>query len=249
MTGRSAVEVLETVTSTVSYLRASTGPPTPGWLDCDRLVADPAHLLGVARSTAEGRGTAEDDVAVSLFVQAYAFRIASLGIGGWLLADQVLDLRPSATAILLGRHRPDAVGFHALGLAEGHDPLADLVRVVVDDHLAPLVGTAHASTPIGERLLWGDVAAACASSFGAFHTALPARQGDIRARAEQFLVAAPPPVRAAGRFTTFGSGWHWERSSCCLWYRTASGSRCEDCSLWTDDERRARYIATEAARA
>lgn len=28
-----------------------------------------------------------------------------------------------------------------------------------------------------------------------------------------------------------------------LWYPTASGLRCEDCSLWTQEERAARYAS------
>lgn len=245
MSGSDAAQILDAVTSTVSYLRTSTGPPTEEWLDCERLVRDPAYLIEVVGGTAAGRGTDDEQVALSLFVQAYAFRIASLGIGGWLLADQVLDVRPGATAIVLGRHRPNAVGFHSLGLVPSDAPLEALLRAVIDEHLAPLVATSHGAVAIGERLLWGNVAAGCAASFGAFHGALPERRGEIRARAEQFLDAAPRAVRNGGAFTTFGSGWYWERSSCCLWYRTASGSKCEDCSLWTVDERRARYEAAQ----
>lgn len=239
--------VLEAVTTAVSYLRASTGPDRDGWLGCDDLVADPEHLLAVVRATAAGRGTDEDDVATSLFVQAYAFRIASLGIGAWLLADRVLDLRPAVTAVVLGRHRPNAIGFRSLSLIDTADPLGGLLDVVLDGHLAPLVATAHRATRIGERLLWGNVAAACASSFGAFHGALPDRRGDIERRAERFLAAAPEALRRGGSFVSVGEGWFWERTSCCLWYRTESGSRCEDCSLWSADERQARYRTAPGA--
>jgi hypothetical protein len=41
----------------------------------------------------------------------------------------------------------------------------------------------------------------------------------------------------------------WERRACCLWYKASGGSRCADCSLWTDAERQERYAAAIAAQA
>ena len=53
---------------------------------------------------------------MSLFVQGYAFRIASLAIGRWLLGDAVLDVWPASTSIALGRDRPNAVHVDAARL-------------------------------------------------------------------------------------------------------------------------------------
>jgi hypothetical protein len=108
-----AIEVLDRVTSTVDYLRVTVGdgPGATDWLPCDSLVSDPVALGELARATAAGRGTDRDDVAMSLLVQGYAFRIASVAVGAWLLGDAALDVSPAGMAIAIARHRPNAVRF------------------------------------------------------------------------------------------------------------------------------------------
>ena len=128
--------------------------------------------------------------------------------------------------------------------SKGEEPapaLAALHAAVVDGHLARLVDNAHRATRIGEALLWSNVGAACASAFGAFMAPCPDRHGEIRDRFEAFLAAARPELAAAGRVAHVGPLWAWERAACCLWYQADAGSRCEDCSLWSADERQERY--------
>jgi ferric iron reductase protein FhuF len=236
-------DTLRRVTSTIEYLRVSVGQDdTREWIGCAAVVGDPDLLGDLVRSTAADRGTERDDVAMSLFVQGYAFRIASIAVGGWLLDGEVLDVSPGATAIALGRNRPNAVRLDAVRLHDaGDDPLATLHRTLVDEHLALLVANAHAACRVGERLLWSGVGAAFASSFGAFMAPLPDRWSEIRIRIEQLMGRARPELADTGRIAHVGPLWAWERTACCLWYTTTGGDRCEDCSLWTDDERRARY--------
>ncbi|MFP5321426.1 MAG: IucA/IucC family C-terminal-domain containing protein [Acidimicrobiia bacterium] len=242
----SAADVVERVTATVGHLRVTVGADGGAdWIPSEPLVDDPDRLIELVRATAADRGTDRDDVATSLFVQGYAFRIASVAIGAWLLDDVVLDVRPARTAIALGRARPNAVRLDdavlvETGLVDG-DALAALHDVLVDDHLARLVATAHDACRIGEALLWSNVGAGCASSFGAFMGPLEDRRPEIRDRFQAFLAAARPELRRSGRIAPVGPLWAWERSACCLWYTTESGFRCEDCSLWTADERQARY--------
>lgn len=232
---------IERVLATVDYLRVSTGGSDDReWLPCAELVGDRDHLLALVRSTATGRGTDRDDVAMSLFVQGYAFRIASVAVGTWLLDDIVLDVDPAITAVSLGRHRPDAVRFDHVRAAAGAS-LDALHATLVDGHLARLVATAHDACRVGEALLWGNVGAGCASSFGAFMGPLGDRRAAIRDRAEAFFAAARSEVRGSGRIVQVGPLWAWERSACCLWYTTDSGFRCEDCSLWSDAQRQDRY--------
>lgn len=243
-------ELVARVTDAVAYLRVTVGDDDDGdgdWLPCADLVSDPGALGELARSNAPGLGTSRDDVAVSLLVQGYAFRLASVAIGAWLLDDAVLDVGPGTTAIAIGRSRPNAVRLADVPPVAATDPLTALHAVLVDDHLAPLVATAHRACRIGEALLWANVGASCASSFGAFMTPLPERHDEIRARAIAFFAAARPELAGAGRLVPVGSVWAWERAACCLWYKTDNGSRCADCSLWTDDERQARYDAALAA--
>lgn len=247
----SAIEVLDRVTSTIDYLRVAVGEglAASDWLPCERLVSDPDALGALARATAAGRGTERDDVAMSLLVQGYAFRIASVAIGIWFLGEAVLDVSPAGTAISIGRDRPDAVHFDDLRLITTDDPLATLHAELVDGHLGPLVASAHDACRVGEALLWSNVGASCASAFGAFMGPLPDRHEEIRDRAEAFFSAARPELARSGRVVPVGTAWAWERNACCLWYRTSGGSRCADCSLWSHEERQERYGAAIAAQA
>jgi len=241
-----AVTALAQVTDVVDYLRVTVGPDdSRDWFACRSLVDDGDALLALVRGTAAERGTDRDDVAMSLFVQGYAFRIASLAVGVWLLDERVLDVSPNTTSIALGRNRPNAVRLdrarlHDIDDTDG-DALTTLHRTLVDGHLARLVATAHDACRVGERLLWSCIGAALASSFGALMGPLPDRRVEIRDRFEELLAAARPELAAGGRVAHVGPLWAWERSACCLWYTTTDGDKCEDCSLWSDDERRARY--------
>jgi ferric iron reductase protein FhuF len=244
-----ACELLAQVTSTVDYLRVSVEGANDGseerdWLACEPLVSEPDTLLELVRSTAAGRGTTRDDVAMSLFVQGYAFRIASVAIGTWLLGERVLDVSPSTTAIALGRDRPNAVRLDRARLTD-----STLHEHLVDDHLARLVDTAHRACRVGEALLWANVGASCASSFGAFVEPLPERRAELRDRVETFFADARRELARSGRVVRVGDGWAWERSACCLWYQTDVGFKCEDCSLWTQAERDVRYAEMLAEQA
>jgi ferric iron reductase protein FhuF len=241
-----ACELLAQVTATVDYLRVCTGAAGDDreWLPCRALVSDPASLLALVRTTASGRGTDRDDIAMSLFVQGYAFRIASIAIGSWLVGGEVLDVSPGSTAIALGRDRPNAVHLDEARLVR-----EDLHEHVIDAHLAQLVDTAHRACRIGESLLWGNVGASCASSFAAFVDPLPDRRTEIRDGVEAFFASARPELARSGRVVHVGSRWVWERNACCLWYQTDSGFKCEDCSLWTAAERAARYATMKAQEA
>lgn len=242
-----AKAVVEQVTSTVSYLRVSDAADTAEavdggreWLACEPFVSDPAALLDLVRSTAAGRGTDRDDVAMSLFVQGYAFRIASLAIGSWLVADRVIDVSAATTSIALGRDRPNAVLLQEPRLVPTGDAIDTLHEHVIDGHLAALVGNARAACRVGEALLWGNVAASVATSFGAFMDPLAHRHLEIRDRLTAFMAAARPEVRSAGEVVDVGSRWAWQRHACCLWYQTESAFKCDDCSLWSAEQRLAR---------
>ena len=238
-------EVVDRLMSAVPYLRISVGPDREPieWWSCESLVEDPEALSALARSTASGRGTDQDQVAISLFVQGYAFRIASVAIGAWLLADAVVDVAPARTSIALGRSRPNAVHFDSFTVLAAQEPLAALHEQLIENHLARLVANAHRACRVGEALLWANVAAACASSFRAFDEAMDPEGRGAPSRVERFFASARPELTSAGRVRAVGEDWVWERRACCLWYRTEGARRCDDCSLWSKDERRERYAA------
>ena len=173
-----ACELLAQVTATVDYLRVSTAATDDDrqWLSCGPLTTEPERLLALVRSTAAGRGTDRDDVAMSLFVQGYAFRIASLAVGGWLLGDSVLDVSPATTAIALGRDRPNAVRVDRPRLVDD-----DLHQHLVDAPSRAARRRGASSLSRSARHCCGrNVGASCASSFAAFVDPLPDRRAEIR---------------------------------------------------------------------
>jgi ferric iron reductase protein FhuF len=234
-------EVLAAVTARVSYLRGLT---TTGdgdhWQRCDELVADRPTLERVVAGTKAGFGTDDAAVAASLFVQSYAFRVAGTALGAYALGLAVPRVAPAVTAVRLDKPRPTAVAYLDPEVEDIDAP--DLAHALVDGHFSPFVAAVHAAYTVGERLLWGNVASSCAAVFRALESS-GADVVAVRARAEQFMDAAPV-FAGLGRFTIVRAGdhegWFWDRSSCCLWFRTASGQLCDNCSLVDADELQAR---------
>jgi hypothetical protein len=91
-------------------------------------------------------------------------------------------------------------------------------------------------------LLWGNTAASIATVFRAVHAGDPA----VRERAVAFHRAAEPWLEGHGTYavieTPAASGWFWNRTNCCLWYRH-TGGWCDDCSLPAAGDRDARRVA------
>ena len=239
-------KVVEELLSTIDYLQITvdTGEGLQ-WLPCDDLVAHPPRLLEVGRSTAAGWGTDDDMVAMSLFVQGYVYRIASVAIGSFVLSGDVLSVRPETTAIALDQHRLNAVRLDRAELVEADGDLAVLHRVLIDEHLASFVDAVHRSMLIGEALLWGNVGSSCAASFGAFVGPLSDDAERISRLVEGFFATALGDLRRSGRVVRIGEDlrWVWERKACCLYYQTevSNGAKCADCSLWTPTERSSCY--------
>jgi ferric iron reductase protein FhuF len=249
----SPVAALEAVTGEVNYIRVSVRESDGSyddWVSGASLVRDPTFLYDTMRTTMDARGIERDDVGMSLIVQGYAFRIASVAIGTWLVADGCVDVSPENVSIQFGRNRPNAVLVNEAAWAVAprgdlDDRMAALHRHLVDDHMVPLVDTARTACRVGSRLLWSNIASSCASSFGAFMGLAAGPDHDrwlrIRGSASAFFAAARPELAVGGDVVPIGPIWAWQRNACCLYYQEASGSKCEDCSLHTIDERQARY--------
>lgn len=250
----SPVAALDAVTGEVDYIRASVGDAETSfeeWVPGSSLVHDAQFLYDTMRSTMDARGVERDDIGVSLIVQGYAFRIASVAIGTWLVAGGCVDVTPENVWIQFDRNRPNAVlldkAHWAVDPAAGDrtEQLAALHRHLVDDHMAPLVDTARSACRVGSRLLWSNIASSCASSFGAFMglNGPPDRERWVRLRneASAFFAAARPELAVGGDVVQIGPIWAWQRNACCLYYRHAEGSKCDDCSLHSPAERDARF--------
>jgi ferric iron reductase protein FhuF len=264
------------VNELVSYLKADIGPTEcvrPGrdahavedgmWLSCQDLVSDADWLGRVIAGTGRAIGTDDPVVAASIFVQGYAYRVATLAVACLTVGGVVPQSDPASMAVGLGRGRASKVAYvqpavfdvlagHAPADAMTDLPTADralgiVLEEVVDGHLRQLVATTRAQIRIGERLLWGNVAASLSTAFRTMEGCL----GEwIVPLGQRFFEVAPPELQGLGSFLLMQSvgqrGWFWERTNCCLFYQIEGHAKCADCSLTPVAERRSAYAAAMA---
>ncbi|MFV0307788.1 MAG: IucA/IucC family C-terminal-domain containing protein [Desertimonas sp.] len=247
-----AGHALAELTGLVGYIRVSVRgdePASEDWLPGASLVHDEGVLLTTMRTAMAGRGIDRDDIAMSLIVQGYAFRIASVAIGTWLLAGRAVDVSPANVSIQFGRNRPNAVLVERaawvtappVGDESTADEWAALHAHLIDDHLAAIIETSRRACRVGARMMWANVASSCASSFEALMDPRPDHRGATRTAVQRFFATARPELRTAGEVVVLGPTWAWQRNACCLYYRHAGGSMCGDCSLHDEPARQARY--------
>jgi ferric iron reductase protein FhuF len=230
-------DTLTAVAAVVPYLRGSITTDGDDWYACDALVTDPAVLTDVIDRAMPGFGTDDPSIAASLFAQAYAFRVAGVALAAYALGLPVPDVAPETTAVRIDKPRPTQVA-HLAPDAQIVSA-AELAARLVTGHLEPFVTAVHASYTVGERLLHGNVAASCAVAFRAVEGASAEHRDEVRARAEAFIQATPS-FDGLGAFRTVRAGdregWYWDRTSCCLWFRTPAEHYCDNCSLIPADE-------------
>ncbi|MGH9112525.1 MAG: IucA/IucC family C-terminal-domain containing protein [Acidimicrobiales bacterium] len=244
--------LLEQVTAAASWLRwrIVDAPPrarlldravaTPavdlaeGELSCAALAGDPETLAAAVVTSGEGRGSDDLGVLASLWWQGYAYRVAGTALACWLLTGRAPDVRADGMAVGVSRSRPSSVAF----LPGADAPTADL-PVFCDrlfaGHLDLVAASLRARHTVGAQLVWGNVAAACASAAGAVRHAV--RDGWSQG-VEAFAAAAPHDLASLGEWSCSAPGdadgeWSYQRRTCCLWWKTAAsgGALCSDCSL------------------
>lgn len=236
-------DTLTAVAAVVPYLRASTTTDGDDWYSCEQLVTDPAVLTDVITRAMPGLGTTDPAVAASLFTQAYAFRVAGVALAAYALGLPVPDVAPASTAVRVDKPRPSQVAH----LAPDAQTLtaSELSARLVSDHLERFVAAVHTSYQVGERLLYGNVASSCAAAFRAVEGATTEHRDVVRARAESF-VSVTASFEGLGAFSTVHAdgreGWYWNRTSCCLWFRTPAEQYCDNCSLIPAEELTGRRI-------
>jgi ferric iron reductase protein FhuF len=226
--------VAAAVQERVPYLTCATeAPATDGWIRCAALVGDPSLVRREIEATLQGRRTDDIQVAASLYLQSYAYRVASLAVAAYALDLPSPSCDPAVLAVQVQRHRPARIAVldpvcHTLDAPT-------LAARLLDGHLRGFIATVRESTRIGHRLLWGNAASAIASIFGAVHSVGPTGDPAVRQRAALFQRAAEPWLGGLGEWSELEAagafGWYWTRTSCCLWYQTDGGWYCEDCSL------------------
>ncbi|MFP5489835.1 MAG: hypothetical protein ACLGHQ_16200 [Acidimicrobiia bacterium] len=242
-------DVLATIQQRVSYLRCAVlddtsdghgGPDGAGWFRISDLCANPDRLESLIRSTGVARGAADGQVAASLFVQSFAFRVASVAVAGWALGLPSTTLDPDQVAFRITRNRPGELGMWSTDVVR-HDATS-LVAAVVDGLVSPVVAAVRQRIQVGERVLYGNAASSIATVFRAVQSTGPRGDTEVRDRAVE-LFAAHPLLHDLGTWATIDTGdalgWFWDRGNCCLWYRSteANGRYCDDCSLHDPVER------------
>jgi iron complex transport system ATP-binding protein len=236
-------DTLTAVAAVVPYLRASTTTDGDDWYSCELLMTDPAVLTDVITRAMPGLGTTDPAVAASLFTQAYAFRVAGVALAAYALGLPVPDVAPTVTAVRIDKPRPTQVAH----LAPGAQTMSasELSARLVSDHLEGFAAAVHASYKVGERLLHGNVASSCAAAFRAVEGAVTEQRDAVRTRAESF-VSATTSFEGLGAFTTVSAddreGWYWDRTSCCLWFRTPAEHYCDNCCLIPTEELTVRRV-------
>ena len=244
----SVEDVLAHVASRVDHLRASIGDPPvdeDGWLDCDRIgVADLADGVdggGSTRGGSTGGGSTrggstrggDRQVAASLLVQSYAHRVLAVSLAAFALGLPWPSPTAEATSVRVVGGRARALRFRTGTLGDADD-VGSLVDAAFRAHLVPFVSTVLTVQRLGERLVWANVAASCAAAFRAIEGVArdrgDAAEGALVRRRATDLVAQVPWLAGTGWFDT-GREWRWQRTACCLWYRTSGGRTCEGCSL------------------
>lgn len=231
-------EVLRVVHEHVPYVNASTRAEGDAWVGCESLVTDAGALAAVVGGTKAGFGTDDDAVAASLFTEAYAFRVACGALAAYALDLPVPNTAPARVAVRVDKPRPSAVAYLDEAMTPPGRP-ADIAAVLIAGHMGAFVERVRQVFVVGERLLWGNVAAACAVVFRAVESGAQRRE-QVRERALRFHDACEPWFAGAGSYRVVNAGtregWYWDRTNCCLWYRTEAGGYCDNCSLVDPDE-------------
>lgn len=242
-------DVVAGVQQRASYLRCHVLDATAtdhGWLRVSDLVADPDRLGSMIRTTGDARGADDVQVAASLFVQSFAFRVPSVAVAAWALGLPSTTLDPTRVGVRITRDRPGELGVWTIDTIR-HDERS-LAGVVVDGLVAPLIASIRHTIRIGERILYGNSASSLATIFRSVQSAGPSGDPDVRRRG-MALLATDPRLTGLGAWATLetpdATGWFWDRANCCLWYRSreADGRYCGDCSLHDPGERTARRRA------
>jgi ferric iron reductase protein FhuF len=234
----------------------------------DRLLDDPRALAGAVRRFGAAAGTVDMAVAASLFAQAWAVAVSRPAIAPLATGRRMPDTAAANTVVLLdARHRPAGSAPVTPGYAAtagdtvaGGDPWAEVVADedavfawararMFDGHLAVLVGVLHGLARVGERLLWGNVAAAVAGGFAALSArpGIATASGPHRLRADAARLLDEPGSPTEGLVSLFPvtrdgvTRLFVRRQTCCLRYRLLDAPpTCLSCRLLPEPDRRRR---------
>ncbi|HML23437.1 MAG TPA: IucA/IucC family C-terminal-domain containing protein [Aggregatilinea sp.] len=250
---------LQRLTALSPYLEGRTGADLPeGWIASTDLFAPGSPSLPLVLD-AVGATTGSDDwqIAVSFFMNGYAWTVAAVALGCVVVDGRLPDLSFENVALHYDDGRMLGVAFmngRFTALpddAAAGDPHADLVpdraallesfRQQIEAHMARVVPVLRAQSSLGTRALWITVADRCAGFLYWANQLKP----DLLPR-EAVLADLPALIQVPGspmanKLTRIedtcaadGSTLTLRRGSCCLNYRRPGGDLCESCPLNKD---------------
>jgi hypothetical protein len=135
---------LAAIQDRAAYITCERGwSAAEGWLPCAPLIDDPGALRVEIEATAAGRGTDDVQVLTSVFVQAYAFRVASVAVAAHALGLPGPSVLPEDTAVRITRNRPGQLAVRV----DDVEPVtaATLARDLLDRHMRPVIEAVRAT--------------------------------------------------------------------------------------------------------
>ena len=178
---------------------------------------------------------APSHAAAVLAWKTYTYRLAQPLATAWALAREIpllsadnvlVRILPAAPYIAIGLRRATSAVLPTSPATRSHDAivlpdesgmLAFFRSTLIDQHLQPLLERTKEARRVGERVLWGQAAAAIAYAFA-----------DISASAMQDTSLFTNALPVCGLAGVDGDEQVW-RNTCCLAFASPSLSACRDC--------------------
>ncbi|MEM0935753.1 MAG: ferric iron reductase [Pseudomonadota bacterium] len=219
-------------------------------------------LQGLVAARGKGLGTSEPRVAATLFLQAYAYRIAAPGLALWVQSGLVPDM--SASNLLLrfdAEGRPievylrDPVVFsdRSFTLPDANvravpDLTSQAVESILIQHLLPLHDRLRVLYRLGPLLAKGAVASQIGMALTFIDANTTVAWRDVAATAVAFFNASRDQIEGQGRtgdmiVKRLGEleGTTWRRRTCCLVYQAPERDYCGGCPIRKEPDRNATW--------
>jgi len=209
------------------YFALQDGSADAGFEPVGALIADTqeaaARLGGRIDDVSARLGTAQRWIGASILFQGWAARLTSVYAGSAVLAGVVPDL--SAARL---RYRAPPSG--PVDLVAAPLVVTDLDsgwRLLLGEHLDPLIRAIRRQVRVGQHLLRGNLASALAGSLMVL-----SRQGHGPLDELTGLAwAQPAELRRYGTWRATPDGLRYARTTCCGFMQLEGGRRCGDCAL------------------
>ncbi len=237
---------LDKVAEYLPYLKAdTTKSPGENFTSCSALLEDPKILKTVVTDSGTKIGAPSEQVAASLFLLSYSFRVLAMGIAPLLVSGLMPSSDPKNMYFDIASGRVSKLCYLSEKIHKSTGKEQDLqtaVDDIIENHLRLLTECLRSEFAIGSRLLWGNVASASAS---VFRTLEGLFGRDLIGDGELFFTLVPKEMQNQGNFYLLSvgdkHGWYWERKNCCLYYKLSKKEKCSDCSLLSVEQRREKY--------